>query len=165
MWGIRDRFLFSYFLFASRWAPCAGAGPPPPPWRKPEGKSKAATRAESGGLRGRAGKDRSQGSRTHGSTLCCPSITRKPRILSQAPLALVFPEPLSHARQWPGAHRPSGSTTKVSSARLGSLAPGRGQGPWRCPHSESGLFSQQAANKSFQLPNFLSSCCKSSPWL
>lgn len=42
--------LFSCFLFAASWAPSAGARPPPPPWRKPDGKREAAISAESGGF-------------------------------------------------------------------------------------------------------------------
>lgn len=55
--GGHGAVLFSCFLFAACWAPCAGAGHPPPPWRKPDGKSKATMSAESGGLRGRVGED------------------------------------------------------------------------------------------------------------
>lgn len=84
MWG-PGAVLFSCFLFAACWAPCAGAGPPPPPWRKPEGKSEAATSAESGGLGTEWERTAVRGSRTPGisiSTSPAP-ITRKPRLLGQ----------------------------------------------------------------------------------
>lgn len=145
--GGQGAVLFSCFLFVACWAPCAGAGPPPPPWRKPDGKSRAATSAESGGLRGRVGKDHSQGSRMHGisiSTLPHPSVTRKPRILVKSTPALACSAPPCHTPKGqiltdqleapPGCPQPCQNLC---------AAPSRGQRPRGCPRSESGLLSQQ----------------------
>ena len=76
------------------------------------------------------------------STLRCSSVTRKADS---------------------GLPPPTGST-KMSSAMSDSVAPSGGQRPRGCPQSEPGLLSRQAVCKSFQIPNFLSSCWKSSPW-
>lgn len=119
--GGQGAVLFSCFLFAARWAPCAEAGPPPPPWRKPgrEGKSEAATSAESGGLWAEQGERTTvTGTRTPGLSIStCPPITGKPEDPeSRTTSALVL---LSQDR----VLRPAGSITKMSSAVSDSAAP------------------------------------------
>lgn len=74
--GGQGVFLFSCFLFAACWAPCAGLDPHPHPGGSQTGKAKLPPALSQEGLRAEQGKDSSQGSRTHDI-----SISKHPLLL------------------------------------------------------------------------------------
>lgn len=164
--------MFSCFLFAACWAPCTRAGPPPPPGRKPDGKSKAATSAESGGLRGRVGKNCSQEEQRPGISISTlPPVPPSPEnqgFWVRPTPALACPVPPYQA---PAKSRPSETSWELHQAVLSYV---RLQTLW--PQAEGNVHrdvlvqslacspSKQPV-KSSQLPDFLSSCCQCSPLL